>query len=135
MSGMIFLVFAPIIGGVLCLIGAIIGTIACDSKQTSPSPKTDSKPVSKTGGSSNHSSSKLRPYYYDIPDNCYRTRSSIDSEMSAHNARMEQLMREQNSILINNEMNRISETIRRPLAEKFDTRLTNIFRNPWEGIL
>ena len=135
MNTLIFLVFAPVIGGVLGLIGAIIGTIFFDSKLTSDSPKPDNKPVNKSVSSSHHHSTKLRPYYYDIPDNCYSTRSSLDAEITAHNARMEQLMRDQNRILIENDLHRTSESIRRPLSEKFDTRLTNIFRNPWEGIL
>ncbi len=55
--------------------------------------------------------------------------------MRAHNARVEQMMMEQHRTMIENESRRISESINRPLSEQFDTRLTNIFRNPWEGIL
>ena len=64
-----------------------------------------------------------------------RILASIESEMNAHNARVEQMMKEQHRTMIENESRRISESINRPLSEQFDTRLTNIFRNPWEGIL
>ena len=64
-----------------------------------------------------------------------RILSSMEMEMRSHNARMEQMMMDQQRTMIENESRRISESINRPLSEQFDTRLTNIFRNPWDGIL
>ena len=65
----------------------------------------------------------------------HRSYSTMESEMRAYNSRVEQLLQEQHRTMIENESRRISESINRPLSEQFDTRLTNIFRNPWDGIL
>ena len=65
----------------------------------------------------------------------FNNSSSFELEMKAHNARVEQMMMEQHRTMIENESRRISESINKPLSEQFDTRLTNIFRNPWDGIL
>ena len=61
--------------------------------------------------------------------------SSIESEIKTHNARMEQMMIEQENARLQAELYRIQSESEPSLAEKFDGRLTNIFRNPWEGIL
>ena len=76
-----------------------------------------------TNGGGSYSSS----YSYDT--------SSLEAEMKRHNARMEEMMMEQEKARLQEEMYRIQRESEPSLAEKFDTRLTNIFRNPWEGIL
>ena len=48
---------------------------------------------------------------------------------------MRQMAMENESRRIQEEYNRISRETRQSLADKVDTRITNIFRNPWEGIL
>ena len=65
----------------------------------------------------------------------YNNYSSFESEMRTHNARVEQMMMEQENRRITEEMHRQTHETEGSLAEKFDGRLTNIFRNPWEGIL
>ena len=140
MDGMLFLLYAPFISAAASFIGWLIAIIIQDSKSTKtysiPKSTSSSKPTSSCGstlyrGCGNPSSL----YDYDYSNYGYNSRSSLESEMRAHNARMEQLMREQNKIMIDNECRRISESNQRSLADMFDTRLTNIFRNPWEGIL
>ena len=58
-----------------------------------------------------------------------------EAEMRAHNARVEHMMLEQESRRLTEEMYRQTHESEGSLADKFDGRLTNIFRNPWEGIL
>ena len=128
MNGFLFLLYAPIIGPVLGLIVGIIVSII-NSEKSNSSPKSGTKSVNSSRCYSYHNYDNPSSH---IPDYSY---SSLESEMRAHNARMEQLMREQNKIMIDNESRRISESMNRSLAEQFDTRITNIFRNPWEGIL
>lgn len=132
MNGFLFLLYAPIIGPVLGLIVGIIASII-NSEKSNSSPKSGRKSVGGSRSYSYHNYDNPSSHYdYNIPDYSYY---SLESEMRAHNARMEQLMREQNKIMIDNESRRISESMNRSLAEQFDTRITNIFRNPWEGIL
>ena len=107
-----------------------------ESKKPGSSSKSGTKSVNSSGSSLYRGCGNPNTLDdYNVPDYNYYSRSSMESEMRAHNARMEQLMREQNRIMIDNESRRISESMNRSLAEQFDTRLTNIFRNPWEGIL
>ena len=139
MDGMHFLLYAPIIAPAAGILAAIIYGIVSDcssSKTSSHSTSSSSKPVSNSGSSLYRGCGNPSSLYdCDIPDYNYYSRSSMESEMRAHNARMEQLIQEQNKIIIDNESRRISESIQRPLSDMFDTRLTNIFRNPWDGIL
>lgn len=100
MAFIYFILFGPVIGGVL---GFIINIIT----------------------KRRNTSSISRSYTY----------SSMELEMKNHNTRMEQMMMEQHRTMIENESRRVSDSINRPLSEQFDTRLTNIFRNPWDGIL
>lgn len=132
MDGFHFLLYAPIIGPVL---GLIVGLIASAVSESNSSSSTTKSGI-KSRSSSYHSYGSPSSHYdYHIPDYRYNSYSSLESEMRAHNARMEQMLQEQNRIMIDNELHRINESIRRPLSEQFDTRITNIFRNPWEGIL
>ena len=135
MAFLYFLLFAPAIMPILI---AIIAGIFSSFKSSSNTHSTSSgsKPVSSSRNSIYRGCGNPSSLYdCDIPDYNYYSRSSMESEMRAHNARMEQLIQEQNKIMIDNESRRISESIQRPLSDMFDTRLTNIFRNPWEGIL
>ena len=135
MAFLYFLLFAPAIMPILI---AIIAGIFSSFKSSSNTHSTSSssKPVSNSGSSLYRGYGNPSSLYdCDIPDYNYYSRSSMESEMRAHNTRMEQLIQEQNKIMIDNESRRISESIQRPLSDMFDTRLTNIFRNPWEGIL
>ena len=135
MAFLYFLLFAPAIMPILI---AIIAGIFSSFKSSSNTDSTSSssKPVSNSGSSLYRGCGNPSSLYdCDIPDYNYYSRSSMESEMRAHNARMEQLIQEQNKIIIDNESRRISESIQRPLSDMFDTRLTNIFRNPWDGIL
>ena len=135
MAFLYFLLFAPAIMPILI---AIIAGIFSSFKNSSNTHSTSSssKPVSSSGNSIYRGCGNPSSLYAcDIPDYNYYSCSSMESEMRVHNAQMEQLMREQNKIMIDNESRRISESIQRPLSDMFDTRLTNIFRNPWEGIL
>lgn len=56
------------------------------------------------------------------------------NEMKYHNTKMREMLMESEKQRLQEETNRQHEA-EPSLAEKFDTRLTNIFRNPWEGIL
>lgn len=135
MAFLYFLLFAPAIMPILI---AIIAGIFSSFKSSSNTDSTSSssKPISSSGNTISRGYCNPSSLYdYDIPDYNYYSRSSMESEMRAHNARMEQLIQEQNKIMIDNESRRISESIQRPLSDMFDTRLTNIFRNPWDGIL
>ena len=135
MAFLYFLLFAPAIMPILL---AIIAGIFSSFKSSSNTDSTSSssKPVSSSGNSIYRGYGNQSSLYdCNTPDYNYYSRSSMESEMQAHNARMEQLIQEQNKIMIDNESRRISESIQRPLSDMFDTRLTNIFRNPWEGIL
>ena len=130
MTCIYFLLFGPIIGGVLGFIIQII--IGCmDSSNSSKSYSHSSS--SSSSYSCGSPSSFHEPDYNEIERN--RILSSMEIEMRNHNARMEQMMMDQHRTMIENESHRISESINRPLSEQFDTRLTNIFRNPWDGIL
>ena len=130
MTGIYFILFGPIIAGVLGFIIQII--IGC--MDSSDSPKSYSHSSSSSSSYSCGSPSSFHePDYNEIERN--RILSSMEIEMRNHNARMEQMMMDQHHTMIENESRRISESINRPLSEQFDTRLTNIFRNPWDGIL
>ena len=130
MAGIYFLLFGPIIGGVLGFIIQII--VWC--MNSSDSSKSNTQSSSSCNNSSCGSPSSFHePDYNEIERN--RILSSMEMEMRSHNARMEQMMMDQHHTMIENESRRISESINRPLSEQFDTRLTNIFRNPWDGIL
>ena len=140
MDGMHFLLYAPFISAGASFIGWLIAIIIQDSKSTkyssTPKSSSSSRPVSSSGSSLYRGCGNPSSLYDDgISGYGYNSRSSLESEIRAHNARMEQLMREQNKIMIDNECRRISESNQRSLADMFDTRLTNIFRNPWDGIL
>ena len=136
MNGFLFLLYAPIIAPIAGLIGGIIATIIHDSKTSSSSIKPGTKPASSPESSLYRGCGNPSSLHdYDIHGYGYNSLSSLESEMRAHNARMEQMMREQEGIMIENELRRVNESIRKPLAEQFDGRLTNIFKNPWEGIL
>ena len=127
-AGLYFLVLAPIIGPVLGIIVAIIVSIVNSSDSTTRPSSCESK----------HRTTSYSSSYYEPPMRDWeseRILSSMEAEMRAHNARVEQMMMEQHRTMIENEAHRISESITRPLSEQFDTRLTNIFRNPWDGIL
>ena len=130
MAGIYFLLFGPIIGGVLGFIIQII--VWCMNSSDSLKSNTQS-PSSCNNSSCGSPSSFHEPDYNEIERN--RILSSMEMEMRSHNARMEQMMMDQHRTMIENESRRISESINRPLSEQFDTRLTNIFRNPWDGIL
>ena len=126
-----FILFGPIIGGVL---GFIIQIIAWCIDSSDNKPKSYSHSYSSGSNYSCGSSYSFHESdYNEIERN--RILSSMEMEMRNHNARMEQMMMEQHRNMIENESRRISESINRPLSEQFDTRLTNIFRNTWEGIL
>ena len=127
-AGLYFLVLAPIIGPVLGIIVAIIVSIVNSSDSTTRPSSCESK----------HRTTSYSSSYYEPPMRDWeseRILSSMEAEMRAHNARVEQMMMEQHRTMIENEAHRISESINRPLSEQFDTRLTNLFRNPWDGIL
>lgn len=127
-AGLYFLVLAPIIGPVLGIIVAIIVSIVNSSDSTTRPSSCESK----------HRTTSYSSSYYEPPMRDWeseRILSSMEAEMRAHNARVEQMMMEQHRTMIENETHRISESINRPLSEQFDTRLTNLFRNPWDGIL
>lgn len=132
MDGFHFLLYAPIIGPVL---GLMVGLIASAVSESNSSSSTTRSANSSRSSSYHSYGSPSSHYDYHIPDYRYNSYSSLESEMRAHNARMEQMLQEQNRFMIDNELHRINESIRRPLSEQFDTRITNIFRNPWEGIL
>ena len=130
MAGIYFLLFGPIIGGVLGFIIQII--VWC--MNSSDSSKSNTQSSSSCNNSSCGSPSSFHePDYNDIEGN--RILSSMEMEMRSHNARMEQMMMDHHHTMIEIDSRRISESINRPLSEQFDTRLTNIFRNPWDGIL
>lgn len=127
-AGLYFLVLAPIVGPILgIIVGGIISAINSSDSTTSP---TSCEPRSRK---TSYSSSYYEPPMRDWESE--RILSSMETEMRAHNARVEQMMMEQHRTMIENESRRISESINRPLSEQFDTRHTNIFRNPWDGIL
>lgn len=132
MDGMHFLLYAPVICAVVSFIGGIIYLLTSDCKSSKSTVST--KAANK---SANH-------HYYEqpcsfndhhYPDYDYISEVVIETEMKAHNERMEQMMHEQNKILAQNELNRIYDSTRPSLADQLDSRLTNIFKNPWEGIL
>ena len=127
-AGLYFLVLAPIVGPILgIIVGGIISAIN-SSDSTTRLSSCESK----------HRTTSYSSSYYEPPIRDWeseRILSSMETEMRAHNARVEQMMMEQHKTMIENESRRISESINRPLSEQFDTRLTNIFRNPWEGVL
>lgn len=135
MAFLYFLLFAPAIMPILIAIIASIFSSFTSSSNTN-STSSSSKPVSSSGSSLYRGCGNPNSLHdYDYSNYGYNSRSSLESEIRSHNARMEQLIQEQNKIMIDNESRRISESIQRPLSEMFDTRLTNIFRNPWDGIL
>ena len=134
MNGFLFLLYAPIIGPVAGLIVGIIVSIVHGCRESKSTTSTSSV-TGKRSYSSYHSYDYSDPYEARLPNYDYLSMASIESEIRAHNNRMEDLMREQNKIMIDSELRRINDSIRPTLAEQFDTRITNIFRNPWEGIL
>lgn len=56
-------------------------------------------------------------------------------EMRNHNRRVEQMIMDNETHRLQEQMYRLTHESEGSLADKFDTRLTNIFRNPWDGIL
>jgi len=130
LNDLMFIFYLSVGGSILSLVVYIIAAL-CN--------------LGSKGSGTSHSSYSTRSYSfsrnssYDEPQirdwESERILSSMEAEMRAHNARVEQMMMEQHRTMIENESRRISESINRPLSEQFDTRLTNIFRNPWEGIL
>lgn len=134
MDGFLFLLYAPLISVAIRVLCWLIAIIVQGSKSSSYTSKYSSTPKSYSSNSTYRNSSYSHPCY-DIPDCGYNSYSSLESEMKDHNARMEQMMREQQVIMIENELRRINESTNKPLSEQFDSRLTNIFRNPWDGIL
>ncbi|MBO4858899.1 MAG: hypothetical protein J5527_10340 [Treponema sp.] len=135
MNGFLFLIYAPIIGPVAGLLVGLIVSIVNSSRESKSTTYTSSKTGKSSYSSSYPSYDYSNSYEAKLPDYGYGSMSSIESEIRAHNNRMEDLMREQNKIMIDSELRRINESIRPTLADQFDTRITNIFRNPWEGIL
>ena len=126
-AGLYFLVLAPIVGPILgIIVGGIISAINSSDSTTRP---TSCEPRSRKTSYNSYYEPPMRDWESE------RILSSMETEMRAHNARVEQMMMEQHRTMIENESRRISESINRPLSEQFDTRLTNIFRNPWEEIL
>ena len=63
------------------------------------------------------------------------TYDDVLREMRSHNSRVEQMMRESEYRRVQEESQRISNEMHQDLADMFDGRLTNIFKNPWKGIL
>ena len=57
------------------------------------------------------------------------------NEMKYHNMKMREMAMNEQMQRTQEELNRVNSEIRTSLADKVDTRITNIFRNPWEGIL
>ncbi len=133
MDGMHFLLYAPVFCAILGSIGGMIAVLvdACSSSKFG----SGNKALRKSNNSlSYHSYGEPSSFYDDhYPD--YISKISMETEMKAHDARMEQMMQEQNKILIDNELHRIYDSTRTSLADQLDPRLTNIFKNPWEGIL
>ena len=109
MLGLCFLIFGPAIGW---LLGIIINAIV-------------SSKSSHGFGSTSSCNTHMSSY----------GNSSLESEMRAHNARVEQMLREQELQRTHEEFSRMMRESEGSLADKLDTRVTNIFRNPWEGIL
>ena len=107
MLGLCFLIFGPAIGW---LLGIIINAII------------SSKNSHGFGSSCNT--------YMSSYDN-----SSLESEIRNHHARVEQMLQEQEMQRTKEEFSRMMHESEGSLADKLDTRVTNIFRNPWEGIL
>ena len=134
MDGFLFLLYAPFISVTIRVLCWVIAIIVQGLKSSGYTSKYSSTPVSNSNSSTSRNSSYSRSYY-DIHDYSHNSNSSLELEMKAHNARMEQMMREQQVIMIENELRRINESTNKSLAEQFDSRLTNIFRNPWDGIL
>ena len=127
-AGLYFLVLAPIVGPILgIIVGAIISAInSFDSTTRASSCESKHRTTS-------YSSSYYEPHMRDWESE--RILSSMEAEMRAHNARIEHMMLEQESRRLTEEMYRQIHESEGSLADKFDGRLTNIFRNPWEGIL
>lgn len=63
------------------------------------------------------------------------TNDNLYQEIRNHNIRVEHMMRENESHRLQEENYRIMNQNEKSLADKFDTRITNIFKNPWDGIL
>ena len=127
-AGLYFLVLAPIVGPILgIIVGAIISAIN-SSDSTTRASSCESK-----HRTTSYSSSYYEPHMRDWESE--RILSSMEAEMRAHNARVEQMMLEQESRRLTEEMYRQTHESEGSLADKFDGRLTNIFRNPWAGIL
>lgn len=130
--GMKFLLYAPIILSALVFIFLILMLCGVGKRESTPKYGTLKKPESsKYRKSYSHSYSEYDSHV--MPSRDHNVYNQI--EQKAHNDRMEQLLMEQNKILIDNEMHRINDSIRTSLADQLDGRITNIFRNPWEGIL
>ena len=67
--------------------------------------------------------------------NYYNGNNSLYYEMRNHNRRVEQMLMENETRRLQENMYRQMHESEGSLADKYDTRLTNIFRNPWDGIL
>lgn len=70
-----------------------------------------------------------RGYHYSA------TYDDVLREVQSHNSRVEQMMKESEYRRVREESQKISNEMHQDLADMFDGRLTNIFRNPWKGIL
>ena len=124
MNGFLFLLYAPFISAGASFIAWLIAIILQDSKSTktysTPKSTSSSKPASSSGSTLYRGCGNPSALHdYDFPDYGFNSRSSFEAEMRAHNARMEQMMREQQGIMIENELRRINESTRKSLAEQF----------------
>ena len=63
------------------------------------------------------------------------TYDDVLREMKSHNTQVRQMMRDSEMHRVQKESQRISNEMHQDLADMFDGRLTNIFKNPWKGIL
>jgi len=131
MDGMHFLLYAPVFCSIVGFIGGMIYLFISDGSSSKSIVKTNAANKSLH----HHYYEQSSSFYNHHPDYDYISEVLIESEIKAHNERMEQMMHEQNKILAQNELNRIYDSTRLSLADQLDSRLTNIFKNPWEGIL
>lgn len=65
----------------------------------------------------------------------YSSYDPLYYEMRNHNRRVEQMLMDNENHRLQEQMYRLTHESEGSLADKFDTRLTNLFRNPWDGIL
>ena len=111
MFGLCFLIFGPAIGW---LLGIIIHAIISSKHH--------------------HDFGSYSSFNASMPSYTHEN-SSLESEIRNHHARVEQMLQEQELQRSKEEFSRMMHENEGALADKLDTRITNIFRNPWEGIL